>query len=582
MFPQKGGVFVQPGYNIDSARRFFMDNCTMRVLSYTSLGGVIFILVLNEGVKSPYAMARSNAPFVDVKTLVMKAVLIRNNKKTFNFSFKEYDPLNGVSVESGVRLQTSSVNDFIDEVDVQADIFKKSFDRYLEPICPSIVGIMVKGPDEFPDFYDQAIFDKMTENEQTARNLFNKLVSLVSVTKDMGLGFIFMECLEGFKPIGLYTYYGESDGYYADQAMSAGLYVVSDDAQNGGNTATSSAPPTASQIARENEKNKIQTMGLYELLRLYNVGYIHGDPHKSNILFNPDYKYIDEDEYKGRAIILDFGRTEPHDDTQLPTYDLGKVLYANLQNIDPKWWAYKWLVDIIDNHRDEYRDLFEIIDKRRKASRQKFQFHIDDGVGSVPVLVENPITETEPETETESLEPEASNDTPPGSSPENISQETLEYSPDEASQEPFTPSQSPPPSPDTIINKAGAVLGLQSAPQLNMSEPLLVKKAQTQAPFQPPTQVQAKTTIPSVNYDAIDPDQEFTTKSVADIIFQEKKYLDDLITAFKASVPKQLASTGGAGRIIKKRTRKYRNKKGNSTTKKTAKSRRRRSVRARK
>ena len=59
------------------------------------------------------------------------------------------------------------------------------------------------------------------------------------------------------------------------------------------------------------ELNKAKSLAAYELVRLKQIGFIHGDLHNGNIMYNPNYKYITNDdddvEHKGRALIIDFG-----------------------------------------------------------------------------------------------------------------------------------------------------------------------------------------------------------------------------------------------------------------------------------
>jgi hypothetical protein len=49
-------------------------------------------------------------------------------------------------------------------------------------------------------------------------------------------------------------------------------------------------------------------MAMYEIARLYGLGFIHGDIHMSNIIFSPRYEHYFLGR-TGRAFIIDFGRT---------------------------------------------------------------------------------------------------------------------------------------------------------------------------------------------------------------------------------------------------------------------------------
>ena len=84
---QKGGVILKDAYDEKSAREYFVKNSKIYILSYTSLGGILFRLVLNDGVESPYVMARSNSPYIDVKTLAVKCVLISSHKSIVRIEF---------------------------------------------------------------------------------------------------------------------------------------------------------------------------------------------------------------------------------------------------------------------------------------------------------------------------------------------------------------------------------------------------------------------------------------------------------------------------------------------------------------
>lgn len=329
---QNGGVFIKSQYDQETARKYFMENSTMSVLSYKSTGGIIFKLVLKDGVVSPYSVARSNNAFADIKTLVMKCVLIEYDWKDHDIHFIDND--NNTKI---AQIRSSTIKEFFDEIETQRDIFKQSFDKYLEPICPSIVDMATNG---FLGI-DLKIFEKMTESDLSARSLMDALIE-----KDRTIGFIFMECLDGFKPLGNYT------GKRTEDSL----------------------------------RKRLQAMAIYEMWRLYNVGYLHGDPHQSNILFNPDYKYIDEVEFKGRAIILDFGRSIPHKGEKIAIEDMTVAITKNLDIIDTDWFSYKWLVDIHNNHQAEYLELVTTIHNRRLMSQTKFDFHIKEVESYTPRL----------------------------------------------------------------------------------------------------------------------------------------------------------------------------------------------------
>lgn len=318
---QKGGVILKDAYDEKSAREYFVKNSKIYILSYTSLGGILFRLVLNDGVESPYVMARSNSPYIDVKTLAVKCVLISSHKSIVRIEFgDEY-----------ARLQTSTDDEFYREVDTQIDIFQKSLDKYLEPICPSIVDISTEN-----EVLNSLVGDS---NFRIAGDRITQALLDQIWLEDVRKGFIFMECLEGFDP----------------------LLKAIDNADG-------------------DKIKKLRAMAIYELARLYEIGYVHGDPHQANILFNPNYKYVDNGEFMGRAIVIDFGKTRKINiNMPNPTFSLNSVLFNNLLIIDRNWHSYRWLAELyVPAKVAEYISILNIIVNRREQSKKEFMEHMKE------------------------------------------------------------------------------------------------------------------------------------------------------------------------------------------------------------
>lgn len=93
-------------------------------------------------------------------------------------------------------------------------------------------------------------------------------------------------------------------------------------------------------------------LSIYELLRLYTLGYLHGDFSLSNIMINPTYNYTGTN--TGRAMLIDFGMTFQHNytDTNIVSI-LNKMLNTRVPNngvLPIEHNNYKWLKRYIEQH----------------------------------------------------------------------------------------------------------------------------------------------------------------------------------------------------------------------------------------
>lgn len=280
------------------AINYFMENSIIKMLSYDSYGGLLFKCILNDGVESPYCSLNSynvrnyinfdNTIYLDVRTLILKVVIICDNveyKVNFNivsnFNLHQYSSLmdhkkNEIHIDSECSLFLFDTEKFRNENKIQREIYSETFDEYLEPICPKLV--FVKN-DKFSNCLNfLEVLLKKTRDEKS--NLYLNLLlnfSLKSINyprlfsngvDNYKFGFIFMESIEN-----------ETTGI---------------------NTSV-----------LENYLNRYTGLMYnywFELYRLSKLGYIHGDSHMSNCLYNPRYNsYI---EGTGRALLIDFGMSD--------------------------------------------------------------------------------------------------------------------------------------------------------------------------------------------------------------------------------------------------------------------------------
>jgi hypothetical protein len=103
------------------------------------------------------------------------------------------------------------------------------------------------------------------------------------------------------------------------------------------------------------EKQPYLDLAIYELLRLYSIGYLHGDFSQENIMVNPTYNYTGTN--SGRAMLIDFGMTFKHKykDRDIPII-LQKMLDTKtpFSSMTPREHRnYRWFVNYITNNLED-------------------------------------------------------------------------------------------------------------------------------------------------------------------------------------------------------------------------------------
>ena len=108
-------------------------------------------------------------------------------------------------------------------------------------------------------------------------------------------------------------------------------------------------------------------------MKLYDYGYVHNDFHMGNVMINPDYMYLTDDPAKsrlfGRAIIIDFGRTNLHGmQFRNKTEQIQYIRTIELQIVHP---CSSWYIDFSDINipkiiakLDKYTNLRSVMERR--------------------------------------------------------------------------------------------------------------------------------------------------------------------------------------------------------------------------
>jgi hypothetical protein len=261
--------------NEKEALTSFLKDSDLKLFSKSSRGGVLFEV---KNTKSDiFISTRSNRINETIHNILFKVVFIKTDP--FETSVKFND----------VYMDLIEESDFINEVKIQRDIFIKSLDEYLEPICPSIIYCEIT---TLKDLF--LFFHKNTENlmhTEEVEELNTSLSLLQEFAKNLNpskrIGILFMEKMQGFSPI-------------------------------------------ASVVTDLNSPYVL--MALFEIYRMYDLGYLHGDIHGGNLLIDVDYEYFDN--HRGRVIIIDFGRSfKPRNIPKIKP-NMENIVEIITQNID--------------------------------------------------------------------------------------------------------------------------------------------------------------------------------------------------------------------------------------------------------
>jgi hypothetical protein len=288
----------------------FDDFIGSSVISYVGAGSSGLGLLSSNPTNDSYKILTTDNGNVVCSELFIKIVPIYADK----FFQPKFD-LHIRKTDQWADIFSSAEDEFWHEVRIQNEIYKKTNEN-LEPICPPIV---------YSECLDHAssiallemLFDKYDKSD-IPRNLLmdeplNKIATMLHLPRyhRIRIGIIGM---------------GFTKGYQS-------LYSV----VHGKDT---------------DEKKPYLDMAVYELLRLYSIGYLHGDFSQQNIMINPTYNYTGTN--SGRAMIIDFGMTFQHNtpdvdilrilermrDTRVPFIGIAPTQHAN----------YNWFINYINRY----------------------------------------------------------------------------------------------------------------------------------------------------------------------------------------------------------------------------------------
>ena len=305
-----GGIIFNNNQNIsidDTLYEILNDNSTkITNMNTSSIGGYLFNLTLDPKYKTLFTSLTSSG-YYPINDMILKVVIIDTNAGMFD------------------NHEVVTIDTFNTECEIQTLIHNMSYDKFLESICPTIIG---------KKHIDHSNSGKLIGNNEVIMLIRN---FLRKTTYDIGL--IFMEKLNS-KPI--------------SQLFDQNLLI-----QN------LNSPDLINNI-----KHVLDNY-LYELGRLWRLGYIHGDTHLSNAMYLDNYNYINNE----RVYLIDFGRSEKHNENILDNDLMDKKICTDMKD----WYSYKSL-QIYKNTiiNTPFGSWFEYMLNLRKESQMSFLKNLKD------------------------------------------------------------------------------------------------------------------------------------------------------------------------------------------------------------
>ncbi len=304
-------LYVDRDTPVSTDTKKFMDYLKVSDIGYFNRGayGIGYKVNIKDLTKSKYNVLSLNNTEESIKCgqLFVKLVPIFDNDS----NNEVHDLITDI-----LDMGATPTNDFLNEIRIQTDIYKKTNEK-LEAVCPPIV-------------YSNIVNN--TEKSSRALNLLSVMIKQMPNDENK-------EFLERMKRL-----------YEGNKDIKLGVIAMSF-AEN--------YDTLRNVLQNTNNMGKIalyKYLAVYELLRLYDIGYMHGDYHTQNILINTNYKYNNiGEQIMGRALIIDYGLAFKNkhisDDINITP---SVKLHIMAQEKQPQtsqnaysWKSYKWLIDFV-------------------------------------------------------------------------------------------------------------------------------------------------------------------------------------------------------------------------------------------
>jgi hypothetical protein len=257
-----------------AALDYFLENSTFSILTNNSISCITLVAKFKkrrgENTINPFMSMRSNNVSVPVEQLLLK-LFVTNTQEGWDAQDGWYKTPTNRGEYDGIDI--TSFDTFKNEINIQNDIYKKSFTEessVFDPICPAIIAykMNLNTPESI------LIYRELSKKRLLHHAEQKRLNEILDTTQHYGnsISILAMEFMEGF-----------------------------DIASN-----------VLERISNHKQWVIMAKMIFYEFHRLNKLGYFHGDSHLGNVMINTKYPYFTthESDLMGRAILIDFGRTK--------------------------------------------------------------------------------------------------------------------------------------------------------------------------------------------------------------------------------------------------------------------------------
>jgi len=298
---QKGGFLKNINENknlkkdLEDKFKFFITNSKIYYLAKGS-NGLIYKAILNDSIESPYVYLNIDKYNQPIKQIIFKLIFLKNDNNKSKIFNKFYS--HSILQRRSKRFIETCTNElFIDEINIQSEIFLKSMNECLQPYCPEILYADIYNQYNYLNFNDQFNFiDKYIKKKYSIedyKKIFNETdinninnIHINTFINDLflhnqinNLGIIAMVFAENYNTLGSYIY---------NNPVNKNLYNI--------------------------YVNKCLLL-LIELA--ITTGYNHGDFHIGNLMINPDDTLYYNTDSPGSPLLIDFGYAKKIDKKEL-------------------------------------------------------------------------------------------------------------------------------------------------------------------------------------------------------------------------------------------------------------------------
>jgi hypothetical protein len=339
-----GGFLLNDTHeSIEDAIEFFKKNSTFSILTNSSRACITFKATLKEEFwdDSPFIQIRSGIIEQPVTTLLFKYFPINTLDPNTEKSFVTHAHRGGFPF-----IPLAHISDIQKEYKIQLQVYQTTYNTIssaYEPVCPypihcftdldkenTIQEIIAKLDNTDPkkksniliitDTLGGTIDSLITDTDKAHIKIAEKIITYPNAREKIStLGCIVMEFMDGYTTLSDYLNRCHDIRLIKDPTIKKKQFIEAFGQSEYDKYIKNFVALKPGEIGIDKafyeiynkELEKAKSLAAYELVRLKQIGFIHDDLHDQNIMYNPNYKYITNDdkdvEHKGRALIIDFG-----------------------------------------------------------------------------------------------------------------------------------------------------------------------------------------------------------------------------------------------------------------------------------